>query len=340
MSGRIPVTVVTGFLGSGKTTLLNRVLDTPEASRTAVIVNEIGDVGLDHKLFKHINDNVVLLESGCVCCGVRGELVTALRDLFMAALQKKIPALTRVLIETTGVADPAPVMYTLRYERFLNERYVYDGCIAVVDGVFGRQQLGRHFEAMQQAVLADAVVLSKTDLAGPEEIAELENALRDINADASLYRMQALPGLPELLAASSQNSSMGARRPGSAGKGALWSQPGLGRRVEPSHRGVRVLTLRSPESLARSEFLRAMSLLQATDAADLLRFKGLIRFRGEAGPSIVHGVHQQLYPIEPWPGSADAAPDTALVFVLRDADVAAFEQKVRALLSGDEAVVP
>jgi G3E family GTPase len=329
---RIPVTVVTGFLGSGKTTLLNRVLVAPEAARMAVVVNEIGEVGIDHRLIRRVHSNVILLESGCVCCSVRGDLVDTLRDLFMASLHREIAPLSRVLIETTGMADPAPIMYTLQYERFLCERYVYDGCITVFDGVHGVQQLARHPEALQQAALADAIVFSKADLSDAAGRTVLDAAVSRINADAPRYDMQALPGLADLMAASSAHRNMLAGASRSA-RG-LWTAAGP---VASLHSDVHVLTLSGFVPLARGAFLRAMSVLLPLGGADLLRMKGLVRFRGEKAFSVVHGVHQQLYPVEPWMGDSDSGVgltdgDSALVFILRGGDPVAFERKARDLL--------
>ena len=184
LSDRIAVSIVTGFLGAGKSTLLNRILKDPEISDVAVIINEFGEVGIDHLLVEASDDSIIELSDGCLCCTVRGELVDTLAMLVDRMQTGRIKPLKRIVIETTGLADPAPVMQSVLGNPVLAQDFVLDGVITVVDAVNGLATLDNHVEARKQAAVADRLVLSKMTLATPEAIAALKAALRGLNPRA------------------------------------------------------------------------------------------------------------------------------------------------------------
>ena len=178
LAGRIPVSIVTGFLGSCKTTLINRLLKKPEMNRVAVIVNEFGDIAIDNDLVEASSEQMKLLDSGCLCCAVRGDLEETLRELFVQRRNGQVIDFERVVIETTGLADPAPVMQTLMTDTMLQAQYRLDCVVTLVDAVNGVGQLDTLKEPVKQAALADRLVITKTDLVDAPHVAELERRLR------------------------------------------------------------------------------------------------------------------------------------------------------------------
>src|SRR5882757_3949466 len=183
-----PVTLLTGFLGSGKTTLLKRILADPVFGDTAVIINEFGEVGLDHHLIEHVADDVVLLPSGCLCCVLKGELAAALRDLQSRRARGLIPPFRRVVVESSGLADPYPVISTIKTDPVLRHHFRLATVLTTVDAVNGDETLDRHLESVRQAAVADTLILTKTDLANPPDVRALVGRLGNLNPAAPIVR--------------------------------------------------------------------------------------------------------------------------------------------------------
>ncbi len=309
---RIPVTVLTGFLGSGKTTLLNALLKLPEAANTAVIVNEFGDVGIDHELVRNSTEAVTLLDNGCVCCALRGDLQQTLRDLFLARRAGEIDGFERVILETTGLADPAPVMQTLITDAALAASYRLDGVVTVIDAAQGRAQLAEFPEAMKQAAVADRIVISKADLAGARLVDDLAQELAKINPTAQ--RAVAAAGV----IAADFVLGVGldqARVPPEAVE--RWLGPAHEPAAAGHAHGISTFTLWFERPFEREVFEHCVEVLTALRGSDLLRVKGLVNVAGESGPVVVQGVQHLFHPpvtLAAWPG---ADRRSRLVFITR-----------------------
>ena len=225
---RIPVTVLTGFLGSGKTTLLNKLLRRPELADTAVIINEFGEIGLDHLLVEKSDDEgMVTLNSGCLCCTVRGDLVRTMSELFLKRSKGEVTPFKRMVVETTGLADPAPILHTLMTDPLLASRYRLDGVVTTVDGVNGASTLDNHEEAVKQAAVADRLLLTKSDIADAPKLDELKHRLQQLNPGAPFHldlrrrdRSQRDPQCRPL-----QSRDQDRRREALAARGSLRRQP-------------------------------------------------------------------------------------------------------------------
>jgi G3E family GTPase len=332
----IPLTLLTGFLGAGKTTLLNRLLRDPTLTDTVVIVNEFGEIGLDHLLVETADEGMILLSAGCLCCTIRGDLVATLEDLLRRRDNGRITPFRRVVIETTGLADPAPILHAVLYHPYLSMRYALEGVVTVVDAVNGSATLDRHQEAVKQAAIADRVVLTKTDLLAKEggaELAGLERRLRDLNPGAAMLR--AIEGAVDANALVGEDAfSLDGKIADVRG----WLQAEAVEAAE--HRQgahehghvhvhdvnrhdarIRAFCLTSDEPIRRASFETFLDLLRSAHGPKLLRVKGLVGLADDPErPVVIHGVQHVLHIPAVLPAWPDEDRRSRLVFIVQDLD--------------------
>lgn len=306
----LPVGLITGFLGSGKTTLLGSLLRQPAMGETAVIVNELGAVAIDHHLLRRVDERTVVMDSGCVCCTMRGDLAEELRDLLSRRERGEIPPFGRVVVETTGLADPAPILYTLLSEPVVRHHYELEAVVTTVDAVNALAQLVRQHEFVKQVVVADRIVVTKTDLVDRPEIAVLVARLRTLNPAAEIFEASFGVVAADALLAPVQRDL---------------------REVEaedaPHDGDVHAFALSFDRAVDWPAFGIWLTMLLQSRGEDVLRVKGLVNV-GAPGPVVLNGVQHVVHP----PIHLDAWPDddrtSRIVFIARGLDREALEASI------------
>ena len=323
----IPVTLLTGFLGSGKTTLLNTLVR--RLPRTAIIMNEFGEVGLDHQLLEKTEGPMALLSGGCICCTVVGSLSPTLKNLWMARSKGDIPAFERVVIETTGIADPAPILDALLNDPWVRARFRLDGVVTTVDAVLGEQQLDSYFEAVRQVAVADRLLLTKTDLASSARTVALQTRLRALNPAAEIITVVNGGLDPTLLLNlglyNTETKSPDVKRWLNEARYKPVKANALGQ-TKPStpddyhDNRIHSFSVIIDEPISRSGLQAALAMLVSFRSEYLLRFKAIVNLTGETKPLVLHGVQHVLYPevtLKAWP---DEDHRSRFVFITRDLD--------------------
>ena len=335
---RVPVTLLTGFLGAGKTTLLNHLIRDPQAGRIAVIMNEFGDMGLDHDLIEATTEETILMQSGCLCCSIRGDLARTLSSLMGRRTHGALD-FDRVVIETTGIADPGPILHTLAVDALTAPHYRMDGVVTVADAANGPGTLNTQFEAVSQIAMADLVVMTKTDLVTPHQadafearIAGLNGSARRIRANhgrvapGQLFNLSAIrdgvtpdhlldwlgPPAPDPLAGLSGFAPQGDKSSAVA--------PGAGYRQPPHDSRISAVSITVADPIPSSVFDFWLETMIALKGPDILRMKGIVHIEGLEWPFVFHGVQHVFdmpVPLKTW---AQDDKTTRVVVIARDID--------------------
>jgi len=321
---RLPLHVLTGFLGSGKTTLLNRLVRDPEFSDSAVLINEIGAVSIDHHLVDRIEPgdglDVVVLQGGCTCCTVRGDLVAALRELYQSRTDGLVPPFRRVVLETTGLADPAPILFTLVGDPQLRHKFEAGTVIATIDALHGLSQSEQFVECRKQIAAADRLVLTKTDIAEPDQLARTIDALGRLNPGTQAMDVNAPGILTHLLADPVQAAT-------------AWAADHV-HGPAPNHTAdIRAVAITFDQPIEWSPFAVWLSLLLHAHGDRVLRIKALLNVKDWPTPVVLHGIHHLIHPPTHLPGWPAGPRHSRLVFIAKDIDVGLIEASLRLFLA-------
>lgn len=332
-NGSLPVSIITGFLGSGKTTLLNRLLQHPSMAGSAVIINEFGEIGLDHLLVSTPADNMVLLSSGCLCCTIRGDLVETLADLHARRESGRVSPFANVVVETTGLADPVPIIQTVVTDQDLARYYSLQNVVTLVDGVHGMDQFDQNPESVKQAAVADALLISKADLAGAARVKALRRRLARINPGAEMHEVSHGEIDPALLfrEAPYDASARGTDverwlKEESFAHAGLQDHHGHHHHHDVNRHDdrIRAFCLYYDRPIRSAGLVMWLTMLAGLRGANLLRVKGLLNVEGD--PVVIQGVQTIMHEpvkLDAWPGPERRS---RIVFITRDMERAELER--------------
>ena len=328
---QLPVNILTGFLGSGKTTVLRHVLRDPAFANTAVLINEFGAVGLDHLLVGALNEAPVLLQSGCICCSIRGDLSRAVRDLFARRQRGEVPPFGRVIVETTGLADPTPILATLTSDLVIRRHFRPGNIVATLDALHAERGLEHHGEVARQAAIADRLIVTKTDLADGGAVVRLREALRRLNPAAPV--VEAVLGVvdPDVLIGQdigAAGTRMMEARHWMQGN-AAWLRDG-GADNARHGRAITSFCLRLPGKLDWSAFGLWFSMLAHRHGEKLLRVKGILDVEDSETPVAIHAVQHVIHAPEHLPEWPDAERGSRIVFITQGLEQEAVERSLQA----------
>ena len=316
LASKIPVTVITGFLGSGKTTLISQLIRHSQMRRVAVVINEVGEIGIDHDLVASSTENITLLSNGCICCSVRTDMQETLRDLFARRSVGEVFDFDRVIIETTGLADPAPVLQTLVSDTLLEAQFRFDGLVTLADAVNLTDQAKNQSEVIKQLAIADKILLTKSDLVNDQQLLKVEKLIRSMNQQAPILKvLQGKLEPTELMNIGLSSSKSREKILHFLGEGD-GVEKYLGRFIQAHSSQIKTLSLRFEKPFTWNAFSSALDLLSNLRGPDLLRMKGIVNV--EDKPVVVQGVQHIFHPpvhLTDWP-SADHS--SRLVFITRN----------------------